>query len=87
MRIELDRDELKSIVVEVAAEMTGCFGDDSRLAFTEAEAANLLGIAKHVLRDCRLKGQIQPGKAGRNWLYSKKMLLSYVERNREEDSR
>lgn len=82
MEIRLDPQELKSIVAEVVAELADRFGDD-RLAFKEAEAAELIGVAKHVLRDERLKGRIQPGKSGRNWLYSRKMLLAYVEHNVE----
>ena len=81
MRIELDREELKSVVSEVVGELSDRFSDDDRLAYTESEAAELLGVKKTVLRDERLKGRIVPGKCGRNYLYSKKMLLDFVERN------
>ena len=83
MQIKLDKEELKAIVTEVAAEMIGRFGNDDRLAYTENEAAELIGVAKHVLRDERLKQRIKPGKSGRNWLYSRKMLLAYIEKNME----
>ena len=83
MRLELDRDELKNIVAEVVGELDDRFGDD-RLAFTESEAAEKLGIAKHSLRDERLKGRIKPGKVGRRFLYSRRMLLRYIERNMDE---
>ena len=84
MQISLDKTELKEIVKEVHAEMTDRFGDDGRLAFCEDEAAKLISVKKHVLRDERLKGRIKPGKSGRNWLYSRRMLLEYVERNGAE---
>ena len=32
-----------------------------RLGYPEAEAAALLGIERHVLRDCRLRGEIRGG--------------------------
>lgn len=85
MQIQLDREELKSIVNEVIAEIVGRFGDDDQLAYPEEQAAAKLGVAKHVLRDERLKGRINPGKSGRNWLYSRQMLLQYVERNMNEE--
>jgi hypothetical protein len=81
MQIHLEREELKSVVAEVVTEMVDRFGDDDQIAYTEEQAAGKLGIAKHVLRDERLKGRIKPGKSGRNWLYSRKMLLEYVEQN------
>lgn len=83
MELRFDPAELKSIVAEVIAEMADRFGDDDRLAYTEVEAAQRIGVAKHVLRDERLKGRIQPGRSGRNWLYSRRILLAYVERNQE----
>ena len=44
-----------------------------RLAFTEPEAAALLGVKPHVLRDCRRRGELQGAKVGsRNPLYPRR---------------
>jgi len=85
MKIQLDREELKSIISEVLAEAADRFGDDDQLAFNEEHAAAMVDVAKHVLRDERLRGRIKPGKSGRNWLYSRRMLLQYIEQNMTEE--
>jgi hypothetical protein len=81
VQITLGRDELKSVVTEVLVEIQGRFVSDDRLAFDEAEAARIISVKKYQLRDARLKGEITPGKIGRTWLYSRKMLIEHVEKN------
>lgn len=51
---------------------------NGRLGFTEREAASMLGIAKHVLRDCRLRGEIAGFRAGRGVCYSREELLRFM---------
>lgn len=51
---------------------------DGRLAFTEAEAALLLGVDRHVLRDCRLRGEINARKCGKKIIYSRESLLKFL---------
>ena len=86
MRLEIDHAELESIVAKVVAELNDQFGNDDRLAFDEAASAKLISVKKHVLRDARLKGLISPGKCGRSWLYSRRMLLAYIEQNMKGES-
>jgi excisionase family DNA binding protein len=50
----------------------------SRLAFTESEAAAALGVAKHVLRDTRLRGEIAARRVGKRWLYSRDELARFL---------
>jgi hypothetical protein len=49
-----------------------------RLAYPEAEAAGLLGIAKHSLRDLRLSGQIRGRLAGKRIVYARSELLRFL---------
>jgi excisionase family DNA binding protein len=57
-----------------------CKLENGRLAYNEAEAAALLGIARHVLRDARLKGEIQGSRIGRKVLYSRDELVAFLRR-------
>ena len=56
-----------------------------RLAFSEAEAARLLSLKQHQLRDCRLRGEIGASIGPcRKILYRREDLLAYLARNRSE---
>ena len=52
---------------------------DERLAFTEAEAAVLVGLPRHSLRDARLRGEVEATKVGRRILYRRDQLLKMLE--------
>lgn len=43
----------------------------ARMGHTEAEAAALLGVERHVLRDCRLRGEICAKLVGKKYIYSR----------------
>ena len=47
----------------------------SRLAYTEPEAAALLGVRPHVLRDARLRGEITATRIGKRVAYERGELL------------
>jgi hypothetical protein len=49
-----------------------------RLAYTEPEAAALLGIQPHVLRDCRRRGEISAKLCGKRYLYERSELLRFL---------
>jgi hypothetical protein len=51
---------------------------DNRLAYTESEAAQMLGVADHVLRDVRLRGEIRGKKVGKRWMYPKDTLIQFL---------
>jgi hypothetical protein len=56
-----------------------------KLAFTEAEAARLLSLNQHQLRDERRRGRIGASEiVGRRIRYSREDLLQYLARNRQE---
>jgi excisionase family DNA binding protein len=53
-----------------------------KLAFSEAEAAALLGVRRHVLRDARLRGEIAGCRVGKSIRYERQELLRFLERRR-----
>jgi hypothetical protein len=50
----------------------------SRLAYTEAEAAKLIGVEPHVLRDERLRGNVRGKKVGRRVFYRREDLAEFL---------
>lgn len=52
------------------------FGD--RVGFTEPEAAELIGLPRHVLRDCRLRGEITARKCGKKYVYERGSLVRFL---------
>jgi hypothetical protein len=58
---------------------------DGKLCFSEEEAARLLGLEPHVLRDERRRGRIKASKiVGRRVRYLREDLTSYLLGRREE---
>lgn len=50
-----------------------------RIGYPEVEAAQLLGLATHVLRDARLRGEITAKKVGKRYIYSRQILLDFLQ--------
>ena len=79
MEIKLDPAELKPIVEAVVCELLEKFQQDpDRIAYSEAEGANLLGVTTTTLRDERLRGRIEASLVGRKIRYTKQNLLDYL---------
>lgn len=83
MNVSFSADELRPVVAAVVAEVLatrsvidGKLG--SRLAFTEVEAAALLGVARHTLRDARLRGEIAGRLLGKKIIYSRDELVRFL---------
>jgi hypothetical protein len=49
-----------------------------KLTFDEIEAAEILGIPRHVLKGCRERGEIVPAKIGKKWHYTREQLISFA---------
>lgn len=49
-----------------------------QLAYSEANAAALLGIGRHQLRDARYRQEIAAVKVGKSWLYTRESLLRFL---------
>jgi hypothetical protein len=72
---------LKGIIREVLAEVDQARAavPERRLAYSEAEAAALLGLAPHQLRDERLRGKIASSQiVGRRVRYLRGDLVAYL---------
>ena len=54
-----------------------------KLAFTEPEAAALLSLKPHQLRDCRLRGELAGSKVGKRILYERDELLRFLRQQRQ----
>jgi hypothetical protein len=88
LKIEFDREDLRPLVHLAVAEALGRMEEEraklnSRLAYTEPEAAVLLGVKPHVLRDCRRRGELQGAKLGSRIVYTRADLLDFLDRQKE----
>ena len=88
VRIQFDREDLRPLVQLAVAEAMDHLEEEraklhGRLAFTEPEAAVLLGVKPHVLRDCRRRGELQGAKVGSRIVYTRADLLEFLERQKE----
>ena len=84
MKITLDADDLRPLIAKVVTQTLERIDSDrarfaGRLAFSEAEAAAALGVERHVLRDCRLRGEIFARKIGKSYRYTVGSLRAFVE--------
>lgn len=87
MELKFSETDLATIAEQIAelitARMTGAELIDGVLAYPEAEAARLLSLNRHQLRDERIDGRIKASTTrGGKIRYLKSDLLEYLERNR-----
>ncbi len=86
--LQIDVELLRPLIAEVVAQTMKTLEQDAtrlggKLAFTEAEAAELLSLRQHQLRDERRRGRIQCSQGpGRMLLYSREDLLAYLANRR-----
>ncbi len=88
LQIQFDQDALRPLVHLAVAEALDKLEEEraklsGRLAYTEPEAAVLLGVKPHVLRDCRRRGELQGAKVGSRIVYTRGDLLEFLERRKE----
>lgn len=87
MQFVFDPAELAPIIAATVAEtMARIRADEAelgeRLAFSEQEAARLLSMESHQLRDERLRGRIAASQiVGRRIRYRREDLIAYLARN------
>jgi hypothetical protein len=92
LSLSLDVDALRplirEIVVETVAQLeTARATLPDRLAYSEPEAARLLGLAPHVLRDERLRGRIAASVVvGRRIRYLRSDLENYLMTRRSPEA-
>jgi len=86
MKLQLEADDLRPLVQMVVAEvMEHREADqtklDVRLAYTEPEAAALLGVQPHVLGDARRRGEVVGTRVGKRVLYERDQLITFLQKN------
>lgn len=71
---------IQRVVAETIAQIDATkFADADKLAYSEQEAARMLGLESHQLRDERLRGRIHASQiVGRRIRYTKQDLMSYL---------
>lgn len=76
---------IREITRQVLAETNAMGIEPTRLAWTEEEAAPMLSLQTHQLRDERLRGRIKYSRGPRNRvLYTRQNLLDYLHNRSEE---
>jgi hypothetical protein len=87
--LTVDQAVIKPVVELVMAEVLDRLGQlpADRLAFTEVEAAGLLGIPSYVLRDCLRRGEVAARKVGKGYLYARSALLELLATKAEPKGR
>src|SRR5262245_38712984 len=84
MQLQLDPAILTPVIRAVVAETLAAIEADraklnGKFAYSEAEAAQLLGLEPHVLRDERLRGRITASRiVGGRIRYTQAELLAYL---------
>jgi len=75
--MEALRNELKAAIIETLDERETLQArlHGGRIAFSEAEAAAMLGVKPHQIRDWRLDGKLRAHKPGKAWLYDREELI------------
>lgn len=91
LSLQLPPDALRPLIAEVVAEVVRQLDaarahvPDGRLAYSESEAAALLGLHAHQLRDERRRGRIAASVGpGRKILYARQDLLDYLASRRAD---
>lgn len=91
MQVTIDPAELAPVIAATVEATLIRFGADQaklteRLAFNESEAARLLDLEPHQLRDARLRGELAASRiTGRRIRYTRQDLLDYLRRTRIEN--
>src|SRR5262245_44245317 len=75
LTIAINADALRPLLEAVVIDVLNRIGTDGRIAYSETEAAALLGVARHVLRDARLDRKVRAAKVGRGVRYTRSELM------------
>jgi len=87
MKLEFDSSVIRPLVQQVVAEAISRLEESGRqhgsqLAYTEAQAAAMLGVKPHVLRDLRLSGEVEASRVGMRIVYTRESLTRLLEKNK-----
>jgi Helix-turn-helix domain len=87
VQVNFEADDLRPVIEVVVEQLVDRLVPDDRLAVSEAEAARLLGIAPHVLRDARRRGEVTAGKIGKTYVYLRSDLVTLVRTRKASGAR
>jgi hypothetical protein len=87
MQLTTDIGDLRPVIEAIATEVLARIDGErlrlnGRLAYSEAEAAAILGVRRHVLRDARLRGEVAGSRVGKRVLYERDELIEFLRRKR-----
>jgi hypothetical protein len=88
MKLSFDEADLRPVIQQIVASTLIQIQSDEaklgdRLAYTEPQAAAILSIKPHVLRDARLRGEISGSRVGKRILYERDELLRFLRQQRQ----
>lgn len=72
-------------VVQKAMQQFAGPQDSGPVLLTEQQAAEMLGVRKHVLRDARQRGELDFVRIGKCIRYEPEMLMRFVEQNKNRE--
>lgn len=82
--IQVDPADLREVLETVVQEILGLLDWPlGRLTLTEQEAAQAIGVPRHVLRDARLAGELHGRRVGRRVVYTRSDLIAYLDRQQD----
>jgi hypothetical protein len=88
VELKFDRADLKPLIESIVAEMADRLAPmDDRISVDEAEAARLIGVAPHVLRDARRRGEVGAAKIGKKHVYLRLDLVALVQARKASGAR
>ena len=87
LKISFDCEDLRPLVQLAVAEALDRLEVErmkfnGRLAYSEVEAADLLGLAKHQLRDVRLRREIEHTRIAGRVFYTREQLSDFLDRSK-----
>lgn len=92
LNLQLDPNSLRGLVREITVEVLAVTeaaqrAIPDRLAYSEEEAAALMGLETHQLRDERLRGRIEASRiVGRRIRYQREDLIKYLTERKANQS-
>ena len=85
MQVAFPIDEIRAAVRETVDQIRedASLIASEQLAISEADAAKLIGVAKHKLSEARYRGEITGSRIGKSIVYERAELLDFLRRQRE----
>ena len=87
IKIDVEADDLQPLIdASVRRAVEEMDARNGRLSYGEKEAAAMLGVSKHALRDARYRNEIPATRLGKSWLYKRADLLAFLDKQSTSDT-